>query len=55
MDLIFTVEDTGIGIPEEEHDSIFEAFTQQKRDRAISKYGGNGVLDLPFQIDWFSL
>ena len=42
MDLIFTVEDTGIGIPEEEHDSIFEAFTQQK-GQSHSKYGGTGL------------
>lgn len=40
--LIFSVEDTGIGINPSELDSIFEAFTQQKSlDRL--KYGGTGL------------
>ncbi|MBP7281237.1 MAG: PAS domain S-box protein [Leptospiraceae bacterium] len=42
MDLIFTVEDTGIGIPEEDQGVIFEAFTQQK-GQSHAKYGGTGL------------
>ncbi len=42
MDLIFTVEDTGIGVPLEEQSLIFEAFTQQK-GQSHSKYGGTGL------------
>ena len=42
MDLIFTVEDTGIGVPIEEQSVIFEAFTQQK-GQSHSKYGGTGL------------
>ncbi len=30
LDLIFLVEDTGVGIPKDERDSIFDAFEQQK-------------------------
>lgn len=39
--LVFTVEDTGIGIPENEIESIFQAFEQQK-DQG-SRYGGTGL------------
>ncbi len=42
MDLIFTVEDTGIGVPVEDQSLIFEAFTQQK-GQSHSKYGGTGL------------
>ncbi|PKM50234.1 MAG: hypothetical protein CVV02_12145 [Firmicutes bacterium HGW-Firmicutes-7] len=40
--LVFTVKDTGIGIDENELDSIFDAFTQQKSIDRI-KYGGTGL------------
>lgn len=41
-DLVITVEDTGIGIPESEHQRIFEPFTQV--DGSTSrKYGGTGL------------
>ncbi|MCP4152447.1 MAG: response regulator [bacterium] len=39
--LLFTVEDTGIGIPAEQIDIIFKAFEQQKNQCA--KYGGTGL------------
>jgi hypothetical protein len=41
-DLIFSVEDTGIGIPPEKRSSIFNVFEQQPgQDQA--KYGGTGL------------
>ncbi|PKM95906.1 MAG: hypothetical protein CVU84_03640 [Firmicutes bacterium HGW-Firmicutes-1] len=40
--LVFTVQDTGIGIVEDELDTIFDAFTQQKSLDRI-KYGGTGL------------
>lgn len=36
------IEDTGIGIPEEEQQRIFESFTQQD-GRSTRKYGGTGL------------
>lgn len=40
--LIFTVSDTGVGIPEDKLDSIFDGFTQV--DESITrKYGGTGL------------
>ncbi|MFZ5948032.1 MAG: PAS domain S-box protein [Stygiobacter sp.] len=42
IDLIISIEDTGIGIPEDEHKIIFEPFTQQK-EQSVAKYGGTGL------------
>ena len=42
INLLFQVEDTGIGIPEEQIDRIFEAFEQQKNQN-LNKYGGTGL------------
>lgn len=40
--LQFTVKDTGIGIPKEKTDEIFERFTQANADTS-RKYGGSGL------------
>ncbi|MCK5055277.1 MAG: response regulator [Candidatus Aminicenantes bacterium] len=40
--LVFRVEDTGIGIPEDQMERIFEAFEQQ-HGRQDSEYGGTGL------------
>ncbi|MCF8364692.1 MAG: PAS domain S-box protein, partial [Bacteroidales bacterium] len=42
IDLIIDVEDTGIGIPENQHDRIFDAF-QQQSGQSTRKYGGTGL------------
>jgi len=42
VDLSFEITDTGIGIPEDQQERIFKAFTQQK-DQRINVYGGTGV------------
>ena len=42
FDLCFSVEDTGIGIPEDQYDLIFEPFEQQK-GRAGFDFGGTGL------------
>ena len=42
IDLIFSVEDTGIGIPEDHIECIFEAFEQQKGTSPF-KYRGTGL------------
>lgn len=42
VDIYFSVEDTGIGIPEEQYDSIFEPFEQQRSKRTYD-YGGTGL------------
>jgi len=42
VDLIFTVEDTGIGIPKDQQDNIFNTF-QQMDGQSTRKYGGTGL------------
>lgn len=42
VDLAISVEDTGIGIPRDKHNSIFEAFRQQS-SQISKKYGGTGL------------
>jgi PAS domain S-box-containing protein len=42
IDLIFSVEDTGIGIPKNNLKEIFQPFVQRK-DQINSKYGGTGL------------
>ncbi|MCP5052620.1 MAG: response regulator, partial [bacterium] len=42
INLIISVEDTGIGIPEEEQALIFQPFKQQS-GQSIRKYGGTGL------------
>lgn len=40
--ILFTIKDTGIGIPEEVKNQIFESFTQASSD-TTRKYGGTGL------------
>ncbi len=42
LHLRFTLKDTGIGIPPDQIEEIFEAFKQQK-DQDLNKYGGTGL------------
>ncbi|MCP4349946.1 MAG: response regulator [Desulfobacterales bacterium] len=42
LNLIILVEDTGTGIPEEERESIFEPFEQQK-GQSHARFGGTGL------------
>ncbi len=42
VDLMFSVQDTGAGIPEDQKAAVFEAF-QQQAGQSASKYGGTGL------------
>ena len=42
IDLIFSVQDTGLGIPPDQKEAIFEAFKQTK-GQSQAKYGGTGL------------
>ncbi len=42
LDLLLVIEDTGIGIPPDQQEKIFEAFNQQEGQRAMV-YGGTGL------------
>lgn len=42
LTLQFSVEDTGIGIPKEEHENIFDTFKQQQ-GQSMRKFGGSGL------------
>ena len=42
VDFIFSVKDTGIGIPEKQQDLIFESFEQQE-GQSHAQYGGTGL------------
>ncbi|KAF0196643.1 MAG: multi-sensor hybrid histidine kinase [Bacteroidetes bacterium] len=42
IDLLFEVSDTGIGIPSDQHETIFQAFRQQE-GQSTRKYGGTGL------------
>ncbi len=42
LDLVFSIADTGIGIPEDQMEKIFDAFEQQK-GQSFAQYGGTGL------------
>jgi len=42
IDLRITVEDTGVGIPQAERESIFESF-EQRKDQSRREFGGTGL------------
>jgi PAS domain S-box-containing protein len=41
-EVLFTIKDSGIGIPKDKHESIFDLFTQAD-DHTTRKYGGTGL------------
>lgn len=48
LDLVIHIQDTGIGIPEDEKNKIFNAF-EQLSGQSVKKYGGTG-LGLPISL-----
>ncbi len=42
LDLVIRVQDTGIGIPKEQQDTIFHIF-EQRAEQSVKKYGGTGL------------
>ena len=42
INLVISIEDTGIGIPKNEHNRIFESFTQRSGQN-VKKFGGTGL------------
>ena len=42
IDLVFSIQDTGVGIPEDQQDKIFGAFEQTK-GQSYTKFGGTGL------------
>jgi len=42
LDLLMAVEDTGIGIPQDQHEVIFENF-RQRNSQSTREYGGSGL------------
>ncbi len=42
VDLVFSIQDTGVGIPEDQQDKIFGAFEQTK-GQSYTKFGGTGL------------
>ncbi|MFN2359388.1 MAG: sensor histidine kinase, partial [Desulfotignum sp.] len=42
LDLVIRVEDTGMGIPKDKHELVFESFEQENADIS-RKYGGTGL------------
>ena len=42
VDLVFAIEDTGVGIPEDQQDKVFGAF-EQTSGQSYTKFGGTGL------------